>query len=216
MRALAACHGAPKDEPPEGSGAFVFDTFRKSLEDLMNRATPPEERRTIVARMRDTLIQAKASLTDLRDGVAKTRRQLEVEERELATVRRRKDLANGIGDRETVEIATRFEETHAKRVEIVRQKLSAQEAELTMAEREVETMTVELKSASLGADGASAGAATIDPGVDPDAANADLRSEIDALRRTRERSEREADAERRLEELKRRMGGGGGGSGGAR
>ena len=71
----------------------MFDSFRKSLEDLMNRATPPEERRTIVARMRDTLIQAKASLNDLRDGLAKTRRQLEIEERELVTVRRRKDLA---------------------------------------------------------------------------------------------------------------------------
>ena len=191
----------------------MFDSFRKSLEDLMNRATPPEERRTIVARMRDTLIQAKASLNDLRAGLAKTRRQLEVEERELATVRRRKELANGIGDRETVEIATRYEETHSKRVEIVRQKLAAQEAELALAEREVETMTTELKSAALGSDGTGS-TPSIDPGVDPDSADEALRSEIDALRRTRDRSAREAEAERRLEELKRRMGGGGAGGGG--
>jgi chromosome segregation ATPase len=192
----------------------VFDSFRKSLEDLMNRATPPEERRTIVARMRDTLVQAKASLNDLRDGLAKTRRQLEIEERELATVRRRKDLATGIGDRETVEIATRYEETHAKRVEIVRQKLSAQEAELAMAEREVETMTVELKAAAAGTGSAAPTTPSIDPGVDPDSMDADLRAEIDALRRSRDRSAREADAERRLEELKRRMSGGGGSGGG--
>ncbi len=196
------------DAETEPTGAVVFDSFRKSLEDLMNRATPPEERRTIVARMRDTLVQAKASLNDLRDGLSKTRRQLELEERELATVRRRKDLANGIGDRETVEIATRYEETHAKRVEIVRQKLTAQEAELSLAEREVETMTAELKTAAIGADGAAT-TPSIDPGVDPDAADADLHAEIDALRRSRDRSAREADAERRLEELKRRMGGGG-------
>lgn len=177
----------------------------------MNRATPPEERRTIVARMRDTLVQAKASVSDLREGLGKTRRQLEVEERELATVRRRKDLANGIGDRETVEIATRFEETHAKRVEIVRQKLSAQEAELAMAEREVETMTVELKAAVAGTGAGGPTTPSIDPGIDPDSADADLRAEVDGLRRARERSEREADAERRLEELKRRMSGGGGG-----
>jgi len=194
----------------------VFDSFRKSLEDLMNRATPPEERRTIVARMRDTLILAKASLNDLRDGLAKTRRQLEIEERELATVRRRKDLANGINDRETVEIATRFEETHAKRVEIVRQKLSAQEAELAMAEREVETMSAELKAAAAGTGAGAPSAPSIDPGVDPDSADADLREEIDSLRRSRDRSAREADAERRLEELKRRMSGGGGGAGGGR
>ena len=191
----------------------MFDSFRKSFEDLMNRATPPEERRTIVARMRETLIQAKASLGDLRDGLAKTRRQLEAEEKELATVRRRKDLANGIGDRETVEIATRYEETHAKRVDIMRQKLAAQEAELGMAERDVETMTAELKTAALGADSTSGAQPSIDPGVDPDSVDADLRSEIDALRRTRDRSAREADAERRLEELKKRMGGTGGGGG---
>lgn len=180
----------------------------------MNRATPPEERRTIVARMRDTLVQAKASLNGLRDGLARTRRQLEAEERELATVRRRRDLANGIGDRETVEIAKRYEETHAKRVEIVRQKLSAQEAELAMAEREVETMTAELKAAAIGTGSAAPTGPSIDPGVDPDSADADMHAEIDALRRTRERSAREADAERRLEELKRRMSGGGGGGGG--
>src|ERR1041385_7454016 len=112
----------------------------------MNRATPPEERRTIVSRMRDTLVQAKAALQELRTGLAKTQRQLESEERELATVRRRKQLAEGIGDRQTVEIALRYEETHAKRVEIVRQKASAQEAELALVEREVETMTAELKA----------------------------------------------------------------------
>jgi hypothetical protein len=192
----------------------VFDSFRKSFEDLMNRATPPEERRTIVARMRETLVQAKAGLSELRDGLAKTRRQLEVEERELATVRRRKELANGIGDKQTVEIATRYEETHTKRVEIVRQKLAAQEAELAMAERDVETMTAELKTAALGAESPGSAPPSIDPGVDPDSADADLRAEIDALRRTRDRSAREADAERRLEELKRRMGGGGGTGGG--
>jgi hypothetical protein len=192
---------------------LVFDSFRKSFEDLMNRATPPDERRTIVARMRETLIQAKASLGDLRDGLAKTRRHVEAEEKELATVRRRKDLATGIGDRETVEIATRYEETHAKRVEILRQKFAAQEAELAMAERVVEPMTAELKSAALGADSTSGAQRSIVPGIDADSADADLRSEIDALRRTRDRSAREADAERRLEELKKRMGGTGSGGG---
>jgi hypothetical protein len=187
---------------------LVFDTFRKSLEDLMNRATPPEERRTIVSRMRDTLVQAKAALQELRTGLAKTQRQLESEERELATVRRRKQLAEGIGDRQTVEIALRYEETHAKRVEIVRQKASAQEAELALAEREVETMTAELKAVASSTMPPNGTAPSIDPGIDPDVADESFRGEVDAVRRARERSEREADAERRLEELKRKMGGG--------
>jgi len=187
----------------------VFDSFRKSLEDLMNRATPPEERRAVVSRMRDTLVQAKASLQELRDGAAKARRQLDDEERELATVRRRKQLAEAIGDQETVAIAARYEETHAKRVDIVRQKVSAEEAEAALMEREVDAMSEQLKAVleNPGGIGERAGAgASIDPGIDPDAHDSALRDELDAIRRASERSEREAAADRRLEELKRRMG----------
>src|SRR5512146_2756603 len=76
--------------------SLVFDAFRQSLEDLINRATPPEERRTIVARMRDTLVQAKAGVHDLHDALQKSRQRLVAEERELETVRRRRQLAEGI------------------------------------------------------------------------------------------------------------------------
>ena len=44
-----------------------------------------------------------------------------------------------------------------------------------------------------------------DLGLD-DSAGASIRSEIDALGRERERADREADAARRLDELKRKMG----------
>jgi hypothetical protein len=162
---------------------MVFDTFRQALEDWMNRATPPEERRALASRMRDTLVQAKAGLDDLRDGLATMRQRLDAEQRELDTIRRRKQLAEGIGDRETVSVAAAYEEVHAKRVEIVSQKVAAQEAELALAEREVETMSAQLKSA------------LSEPG-----------EEIEALGRERARADREADATRRLEELKRRMG----------
>lgn len=189
----------------------MFDSFRQSLEDLMNRATPPEERREIVVRMRATLVQAKAAVHEMRDALEKTRARLALEERELETIRRRKQLAEGIGDKETVEIASRYEQVHSERAEIVRRKVDAQQAELSLAEREVETMSTELKSVMAGA-GAPSSSASIDPGPaagdGPDSGA--LREEFDALRRTRDRSQREAEADRRLEELKRKMGGGGG------
>ena len=194
----------------------------------MNRATPPEERRTIVARMRDTLVQAKAGVNDLRDTLGKLRQRLAAEERELETVRRRRQLAEGIGDGETVQVAMRFEQVHTQRVDIVRRKIEAQEAELALAEREVEEMSTELKAVASGTGGihavggmpgtpppdggaASAGSEAgagggVDAGLDTDIDGTGVREEFDSLARARARVDREADAQRRLEELKRRMG----------
>jgi len=185
----------------------MFESFRQTLRDLMDRATPPEERRAGLARMKQTLVTARMGLDDLRGGVALTRQRLEGERRELETMRRRKGYAAGINDAETVTLAEKYEAHHAQRVEVLQRKLDAQEAELAMAEREVAEMTAELKQAMLGVPGA--------PSID-DAAAADanavlddssgMASELDAMGRARARSEREAAAEERLAELKRRMG----------
>ena len=64
----------------------MFESLRKSLNDLLARATPPEERREVVSRMRDTLVQAKMGLQDLRDGLAKSRKRLDAEKQEAETV----------------------------------------------------------------------------------------------------------------------------------
>ncbi|HET9010616.1 MAG TPA: hypothetical protein VFN38_02330, partial [Gemmatimonadaceae bacterium] len=61
----------------------MFDSFRQTLRDLMDRATPPEERRAGLARMKQTLVTARLGLDDLRAGVATTRRRVEAEQREL-------------------------------------------------------------------------------------------------------------------------------------
>jgi hypothetical protein len=187
---------------------MVFDGFRQSFEDLLNRATRPEERRVVAARMKETLVQARMGLDDLRTGLDKARQRLTLEERELDTVRRRKTLAEGIKDRETVDIAAKYEEMHTQRVDVARQKVAAQEAELALAEHDVGEMTAQLKAVMSGADTGHGPSAAIDPwmetGEQPEAP--DLRSEIDSLGRARAAADREADAARRLDELKRRMG----------
>jgi hypothetical protein len=185
---------------------MAFDSFRKSFDELLTRATRPEERRVVASRMRDTLVQAKVGLGELRDGLEKTRQRLVVEEKELETVRRRKQLAEGINDRETVEIATKYEEMHVQRVDVVRQKIVAQEGELALAEHEVQAMSVELKAVMAGTDTrpTAAPVSDADLGLGPDPAA--LRSEIDSMARARSTADREADATRRLDELKKRMG----------
>jgi len=185
----------------------MFESFRQSLRDLMDRATPPEERRAGLARMKQTLVTARMGLDDLRGGVARTRQRLEAEQRELETVRRRKGYAAGINDAETVALAEKYEGHHAERVEVLMRKLDAQQAELAIAERDVSEMTAELKQAMLGVPGAvsidDAAAAEADSVLDD---SSGIASELDALGRARTRSAREADAEQRLAELKRRMG----------
>jgi phage shock protein A len=191
----------------------VFESLRKSLDDLLSRSTPPEERRQIVSRMRDTLVQAKVGLQDLRDGVAQSKRRLEQERRELDTVQRRKRLAEQINDEETVRLATQYEQLHAERFAILERKVEAQESELALAEREVAQMMTELRQAASGIPSAgersnAAVSAAMDEIESEMGAgkNESLRDEIDGLSRARTRADHEADAARKLEELKRRMG----------
>jgi hypothetical protein len=187
---------------------MAFEGFRRSFDDLLTRATRPEERRVVASRMKETLVQARMGLEDLRTGLDKARERLAAEERELETTRRRKQLAEGINDRETVDIAAKYEQMHAERVDVLRQRVLAQEAELALAERDVSQMSAELKAVLSGTDPrvhAAVGDASdsVDTG-ETDASR--LRDEIDSMGRARAKADREADAARRLDELKRRMG----------
>jgi chromosome segregation ATPase len=193
----------------------VFESLRKSLDDLLSRSTPPEERRQIVSRMRDTLVQARVGLQDLRDGLAQSKRRLESERRELDTVQRRKRLAEQINDAETVRLAGQYEQMHVERVAVLERKVEAQESELALAERDVAQMMTELRQAASGIPSAgerSSGA--VNAAMDEieselgsgSGKNGSLGDEIDGLSRARTRADHEADAARKLEELKRRMG----------
>src|SRR5690242_8426516 len=191
---------------------MVFDGIRRSFDDLLARATRPEERRVVASRMKETLVQARLGLDDLRDGLSKTRQRLATEEHELETVRRRKQLAEGISDRETAEIAGKYEQMHAERSEVLRRKVAAQEQELALAEREVAEMSAELRAVLAGgpsAAGEHVGAGPISDeelGLGDASKASSVASEIDALGRERDRADREAEAARRLDELKRKMG----------
>lgn len=193
----------------------MFEEIRRSLRDRLASHLTPDARRSLLAEMKDTLVRARLGLEDLRRGLDESRARLAAEERELETVRRRKALAEGIGDAETVAVAERFERQHLERVEVLRRKVDAQEAELALTDRELHEMTQELKGATLGVGASTAAGAggAPDPGggagapADPledDAAA--LRGEFDSLARERTRAARDADVEARLDALKKKMG----------
>ena len=183
----------------------MFEHLRQSLRDLLEGRVAPADRREMLAQMRDTLVQARVGLHDLREGVVATRKRLELERREHETVERRRRLAEGIGDTETVGIADRYVKLHAERLAVLVRKLEAQEDELALAESEIESMTRDLRAAAAGVGTAAPpGAAETDPaGLGESEA---LQQELDALGRSQRRDMADARAEEMLDALKRRMG----------
>lgn len=147
-----------------------------------------------VALMRAALVEAKVGVSHIRTALETTQAQLKRERNELETVQRRGRLAIEIGDAETARVAAQFERRYAERVAVLEQKASAQEAELMLADREVEEMTAQLRAMAGGADVSSP-----PPSVEEESPNPD------ALRREVDRAARESAAERQLDELKRRI-----------
>jgi hypothetical protein len=178
----------------------MFEKLKQSLRDAMSRASSPAEGRAVLAMMREAVIEAKVGVSNLRTTVERTRTMLAAEQESLETVRRRGKLAAQINDTETVAVASRYEKKHAERVGVLERKLEAQQAELDLAERELDEMNRDLKQAALGTG--------FSPGVSPPegAPPPSTEDTADELRRTVDRVAREAEAQRQLDELKRRMG----------
>lgn len=187
----------------------MFDDLRETLRSLGGRLDP-DERRRMANGMRDALVHAKLGLQDLRSGLKATEARLAAEQSELDTVRRRMGYAAEIGDNETVAIAERFAAQHAERVAMLESKRMVQQQELSLAERDYDNMTAELRRILSGiAPGGDSPEQQAKREVDalfsddPDAA-LDLSDTPPPSRRSR--AEREADAEARLADLKRKFG----------
>lgn len=184
----------------------MFDEIRDAFRELLHGNVPPEGRRELIAVMKGTLVQARVAMDDLRDGVESTRKRVEREKADLETVRRRKGLAQGVGDAETVTIAERFEAQHAERLAVLEQKLGVQESELALVEREVAEMKEQLKAALAGV-GSGMRSGTVDAGSDPlDEGRSGLEQQLNDLKRAERRASAAADADAALAELKKRMG----------
>jgi hypothetical protein len=176
----------------------MFEKLRESLRDAMSRASSPSEGRAVLAMMREAIVEAKVGVSQIRSALDTSRAQLEHEQRELETVRRRGRLAADIDDQETVRVAAQFEQRYLARIDVLERKVAAQESELALAEREVAEMTSQLRAMASGASGANPAAVPpdlVDEGPTPE-----------ALKRDLDRAVRESTADRQLEELKRRMG----------
>jgi len=180
----------------------VFERLRDAINAALDAATPPADKRAIASKMREAVIEARAALEGMRDGVRKTERELAEERRHLSDAERRGKMAADIGDRETADIAAKFVTKHGDRVRVLEDKLKAQQAELSLSERELDDMKAQLKQVSGSGSAEQAwqeieAAGGARPETDLD--DALLRSQLD-------RKAREAEAEAKLDALKKKMG----------
>lgn len=185
----------------------MFESLKSTIADLISGRVAPADRRAVIADMKRALALAKLGVEDLQTGVEVTRRRVTAEREGVATSQRRKSLAEGISDAETVAIAAKYEAQHAERLAVLERKLEAQEAEHALAERDYDEMLKQLKQASVGAgsglDPKNRPLTDADLGLPDDAP---LRSELDGLARSQKRQERDAAADAALEALKRKLG----------
>jgi hypothetical protein len=187
----------------------VFESLKSAIHDLLNGRVAPGDRRAAIMEMKRALVSAKLGVEDLRESVEITRRKLGTEREQLATVQRRKSLAEGINDAETVALAAKYEQQHGDHVAVLERKLEAQEAEAQLAERELAEMMTQLKAANAGV-GSNTDPMRPPPGMLSDEelglpSDTKLQSELDNLARSSKRSAADADAEAKLAELKKRM-----------
>ncbi len=185
----------------------MLEGLRARLEQLLADATASDPRAGLAA-LQEALVEARAGVSQLRDGAAATAKELEVERRSLADAERRGGLAQGIGDAETVAVAERYAAKHRERVGVLERKLAVQHEELQLAERELEEMMAEVRSRRPAAGSTSAEAAWREVeragGARP---GTDLRDEL--LQSELDHAAREAAVEAQLAHLKKKMRGDG-------
>ena len=186
----------------------MFERLRDSLRAALEAATPPGDLRDLARLMREAVVEAKVAVQEMHEARSRTERELAAERQRLADAERRGRLAGEIQDAETVEVAGRFVTKHRERVAVLDQKLAAQQAELALAERDLTEMHAQLKAAEQGRPQRAGERSTEAAWRDIEAAGGarpgtDVQDEL--LKADLDRVQREAAAERQLEELKKKM-----------
>ena len=185
----------------------MFEKFREALDSVLDSASRPDSR-DVLRNMHAAVIEAKTSLGLMEEAIEKTATRLKRERDQLADAERRGQLAEGIGDKETKEVADEFAAKHRERAAVLERKLAAQQEELVLARREVDGMKEQLKAARLSqtgsvAEGLDAAWREIETagGARPET---DVSDEL--LKHQLDRAEREVAAQAKLEQLKKKMG----------
>lgn len=148
-------------------------------------------------RLHEALVESKAAVNALREGLAATSRELTLEQKQLEDAERRGRLAAEIPDPETVAVAARFAARHRERVSVLERKLSVQQDELAMAERLLDELMAEAR-------GTAPSGGTASPVEEAPRPEAGVQDAL--LKHRMDQAAREAAADAQLAFLKKKMG----------
>lgn len=183
----------------------MFEGLKARMERFFADATPPADRRAQAGALRSAIIDAKVAVVAMREALAASELQVEVERRQADDAERRGKLATGIGDLETVAVAEKYAARHRERLAVVERRIGVQREELMLAERELAEMTDALRGAPADAASDSVRDAWRDleaaGGVNPDT---DVKDEL--LQLEMDQARRKAAVDEQLAFLKKKMG----------
>jgi len=186
----------------------VFERLRDALHAALAAATPPGDLRDLARQMREAVVDAKVAVRELEDALARADGELAAERRRLADAERRGRLAAEIQDGETVAVAARFAAKHRQRVAVLERKTAAQRDEVALTQRELLEMQQQLRAAEHGRPAAEAERSSERAWRELDAAGGvrpETDLQFDLLKSQMDRAARDAAAQQRLDELKKRM-----------
>jgi len=186
----------------------MFDSWRERLEQLLSDLTPGSDPRERSGQLREAMIELKVGLRAMHDGIGPTQRELTEERRHLADVERRGELAAAIPDEETVRVAGEFAAKHRERIALLERKLTVQQEEIVIAERDLDELRRRFKAATMGLEDDGTLASVNEAWRDLEAAGGqrpetDLEGEL--LKSDMDRKSKEAAVNEQLAYLKRKM-----------
>lgn len=177
--------------------------FRQAVENFnreLHRDRVPETVDALLKGMQRELVDTRALVSDLEAQIERARKEAQHEADQAEACRRREEMARRIEDTETADLAAQYGERHRKRHELLEQKISALEEELSFRRRDADDMMARLKEARAEREGLTAQAGRASARDSLGEAD-DLFSELDRMAEKIEGTQREADAAESLDEL---------------
>jgi hypothetical protein len=126
-----------------------FEDIKAHLDHLF-AYRPAGSSKEQAAGLRGALVEFKVALGQLQAALAVTERELEVARKNLSDYERRGQLAAGIGDAETAQIAEEYALKARERVDLLERKVLVQRDEVHIADREYEATKLRYQRASHG------------------------------------------------------------------
>lgn len=173
-----------------------FENLKARFDEILADLSRPTGARASAAGIYDAMVELKAAIVGLREGLVRTDRELAVERQQLDAAERRGRLAHQVPDQETVELAAIWAGKHRERVEILERKRLVQLDELAYAERQLAEMGEAYRAARMGVPG----------GPGPGPAVAGEEPAAPDLDRQLDRQAQESLVQQQLAHLKKKLG----------